>query len=648
MTRIVQRLILSASIFLAMVSAHAATVDPKPYFRNPDFGEVALSPSGKYLAALVPSTGGRIGITVMSIAKRDPKVVALVDGYDIRNFAWVNDERLVYTVFDAQSGLGEQDGGGLFTVDREGQNTRMLAPTFKMQLDSGARVFRGTQLLRVLDNGGDDILMSVPDPDAGSDVYRVNTATGRKTLESLDKPGNVIQWVADADGKLRGAVTDEKSLITRSWWRPPGSDHWEMIGEYGLRDSRTLPVAFDGDGGMIVKSNVGRDTYALYRWDQPRKTPGAELAAYPRADFESGLVYDRWKKKYVGLRYDVERAGAVWFDEEWARMQATVDKALPGTVNVLSRSDADEYLVTSFSDTNPGVWYLLNADSKKLEYLGARRKDIDPAKMPARKAVRYAARDGLEIPAFLTLPRGRDAKNLPLIVLVHGGPNVRGTYWDWNPEAAYLAAMGYAVLEPEFRGSMGWGKKLFEAGWKQWGRGMQDDLDDGMDWLARQGTIDPKRACIMGASYGGYAVMEGLARDPDRWRCGINYVGVTDIEMMYAVTWSDFAYSDWLKYAAKEIMGDPDKDAAMLKAVSPLDHAANIKVPVLMAYGGSDVRVPIIHGERMRDALQKNGTPVEWVVYPEEAHGFLLEKNRYDFYTRVGAFLGKYLPADDH
>jgi dipeptidyl aminopeptidase/acylaminoacyl peptidase len=643
--RVCATLSLAAIAIAFAATARAQPVDPKAYFRNADFRQVALSPSGKYLAALTPSTGGRIGITVMSIANRDPKVITVVDGYDIWRFDWVNDDRLVYSVYDAQSGLGEQHGGGLFAVDREGTNTRLLAPTYKMQRDSGAVIGRGMYLLRTLDDDSNDILVSVPDPNAGTDVYRVNTETGRKTLQSLGKPGNVVRWIADADGNLRGAVTDEKSLITRSWWRPPGSEAWMPIGEYGMRDAQTFPVAFDGDGSMVVASNVGRDTYALYRWDPVKNAPGAELAAYPRADFATGIVYDRWKKRIVGLRYDVERAGAAWFDDDWARIQASVDRALPDTVNRISRGEDKRYLVTAFSDTNPGTWYLLDAGTSKLEYLGAARKDIDASKMPARKAIRYPARDGLEIPAFLTLPRGHDAKNLPLIVLVHGGPFMRGTHWEWNPEAAYLAAMGYAVLEPEYRGSVGWGKKLFEAGWKQWGRGMQDDLNDGMDWLAKQGTIDPARACIVGASYGGYAVMEGLARDPDRWRCGVNYVGVTDIGLMFSVTWSDFSDSDYIKYAAKEMMGDPDTDAAMLKAVSPLENAARIKAPVLMAYGGSDRRVPIIHGERMRDALQKNGTPVEWIVYQEEGHGFLLEKNRYDFYSREGAFLAKYLPV---
>jgi dipeptidyl aminopeptidase/acylaminoacyl peptidase len=174
---------------------------------------------------------------------------------------------------------------------------------------------------------------------------------------------------------------------------------------------------------------------------------------------------------------------------------------------------------------------------------------------------------------------------------------------------------------------------------------MQDDLDDGMEHLATQGTIDPKRACIVGASYGGYAVMMGLARSPDRWRCGINYVGVTDINLMFDVTWSDSFDSDFIRYSAKELIGDPDQDAAQLKAMSPLEQAAKVKAPVLMAYGALDYRVPLVHGERMRDALKRNGTPVEWVVYADEGHGFLVEGTRFDFYRRVAAFLGEHLGA---
>jgi dipeptidyl aminopeptidase/acylaminoacyl peptidase len=360
-------------------------------------------------------------------------------------------------------------------------------------------------------------------------------------------------------------------------------------------------------------------------------------------DLADGLVYDHKKQRVVGVAYDADKPGVAWFDEDWARVAASLDKLRPNHINVLQRSEGSRALVYSYSDTDPGSYSLLDLDRRRLEPLVEVRAAIKPDTMPTRQPVRYAARDGLEIPGWLTLPKGVAPKNLPLVVLVHGGPWVHGSGWGWQAEAAFLASRGYAVLEPEFRGSTGWGRKHLQASFKQWGRAMQDDLDDGADWLARQGTVDPKRACIMGASYGGYAVMMGLARDPGRWRCGINIVGVTDINLMYDVAWSDFSDSSFIKYSAKEMMGDQIADAVQLKATSPLEQAGRITAPVLMAYGADDVRVPLVHGEKMRDALRTRNVPVEWVVYSQEGHGFLLEANRFDLYRRVEAFLARHL-----
>jgi dipeptidyl aminopeptidase/acylaminoacyl peptidase len=319
-----------------------------------------------------------------------------------------------------------------------------------------------------------------------------------------------------------------------------------------------------------------------------------------------------------------------------------VDKALPGRHHDLSRG-GNRLLIHSSSDVDPGAWHLYDLDARRLEFVAAKRKAITPEAMPRREPVRYPARDGLEIPAYVTLPPGREAKALPLVLYVHGGPWVRGATWHWRDEPAFLAAQGYAVLEPEFRGSTGFSRRLFQGGWKEWGRAMQDDLLDGVDWLAQRGTIDPSRVCIMGASYGGYAVMMGLARDPERYRCGINYLGVTDIMLMFDVAWSDMSNTDFLRYNAKELIGDPERDAAQFKATSPLANAAKVRAPVLMAYGGADRRVPVVHGERTRDALRNGGARVDWVVYADEGHGFLREANRFDFYGRVAKFLGEHL-----
>jgi dipeptidyl aminopeptidase/acylaminoacyl peptidase len=631
------------ALFACAVRAADSPVSPEPYFKHEDFDRVQLSPSGKVIAALAP-VNGRKSLVAIDMQTRKPRVITTIDGNDICSLQWVNDNRLVFSVCDLQSGLGEQRGGGLFGIDVDGTNFRILAPTAKALFERGQFVYRYTRFARVLYDGSDDVLVLSNDrSERWEDMYRLNTRDARKTLLTDTWPGDPVRWVADRNGVVRGAVTTEQAgIINRSWWRPSADAKWQMIGEYGLRDASVVPVAFDGDGSLIVGSDIGRETVALYRFDTAKMAVGELLAAHPHADLWS-VIYDRHQSKVVGVYHDGGRPGIAWFDDGWAQLASNVDRALPNHFNRISRGTANRMLVTSTSDTDPGSWYLLDLDTRKLEFLVAERSGIRPADMPKREPVRYKARDGLEIPAILTLPKGREAKKLPLVLYVHGGPYVRGTRWTWSSEAAYLAALGYAVLEPDFRGSAGWGRKFFQAGWKQWGLAMQDDLVDGVDWLASRGTIDAKRVCIMGASYGGYAVMMGLARDPDRFRCGINYVGVTDISMKFTVAWSDYAYSDFMKYSAKELIGDPDRDAAQFKATSPLANAARIRAPVLMVYGGADRRVPIIHGERMRDALVDNKSPVEWVTYPEEGHGFLLESNRFDFYGRVAKFLGQHL-----
>jgi dipeptidyl aminopeptidase/acylaminoacyl peptidase len=265
--------------------------------------------------------------------------------------------------------------------------------------------------------------------------------------------------------------------------------------------------------------------------------------------------------------------------------------------------------------------------------------------MGPRELYYYPARDGLRIPVWVTLPPGGAQKNLPAVMLVHGGPYVRGGSWQWNPEAEFLASRGYAVIEPEFRGSTGYGRHHFEAGLKQWGLKMQDDIADGARWAIAQGYADPQRICIAGGSYGGYATLMGLLNDPGLYRCGIDWAGVTDINLMYHPGW--FYSSDlpegWKQYGMPELIGDPVKDAAQLQATSPLQQAARITQPLLLTYGGDDVRVPLSHGLKFRDAVQVHNQQVEWIEYPEEGHGWSLPKNRIDFWGRVERFLDQHI-----
>jgi len=299
--------------------------------------------------------------------------------------------------------------------------------------------------------------------------------------------------------------------------------------------------------------------------------------------------------------------------------------------------------VAAHSDVLPGSFYLFDLKSGKLEWLADSAPWINPRQMAPMQQVRYKARDGLEIPAHLTLPKGSEGKNLPLVVVVHGGPWVPAEGWRFDPEAQFLASRGYAVLQPEFRGTMGYGWKHFSSSFKQWGRAMQEDVTDGVRWAIDQGIVDPNRVCIYGASYGGYATMMGLVKDPDLYKCGINYVGVTDLDLFTSATWSDFAYSEWLQHEVKEMFGDMSTERERLMAVSPVEHAGKIKAAVLMAYGAADVRVVPEHGTRMRSALQKYDRKVEWMMVEGEGHGYRDPENQKMFYGAMEKFLDQYI-----
>lgn len=264
--------------------------------------------------------------------------------------------------------------------------------------------------------------------------------------------------------------------------------------------------------------------------------------------------------------------------------------------------------------------------------------------MGSQDIVKYRARDGLEIPAWLTLP-AKGGKKLPLVVRVHGGPYLRGNVWGWDAGGQFIASRGYAVLEPEFRGSAGFGFKLFSAGMKQWGLKMQDDIADSVKWAVDKGIADPDRVCIMGGSYGGYATLMGLVNDPGLYRCGIAYAAVTDIPLLYDSGMAVLSGlpDDYKEYGVPVLVGDLGKDAAQFVATSPLKQAARIKRPLLLAHGSDDHRVPVPHFRKMRSALESAKADAEFVEYAGEGHGWSTLKTRLDFWSRVEKFLDKHI-----
>jgi dipeptidyl aminopeptidase/acylaminoacyl peptidase len=328
-----------------------------------------------------------------------------------------------------------------------------------------------------------------------------------------------------------------------------------------------------------------------------------------------------------------------------------VDQKLPGRVNRLScrRCSGEDrvVLVFSYSARDPGHWFVVQGGAPlRWQDVGRARKRVDPRQMANVEFHRIAARDGRELPVWLTVPSGRGpGVKGPAVVMVHGGPWLRGGHWAWDAMDQFLASRGYLVIKPEFRGSLGYGDAHYRAGWREWGRAMQDDVADALLWAVRQGRVDPARACIAGASYGGYSTLMGLIRHPELYRCGIAWLAVTDPRLMFEPLWrSDFS-DDIRRYELPALIGDPTKDAQMLREVSPVAQAARLTAPLLLAFGEYDSRVPIDHAKALRSALRDAGREPEYVVYPGEGHGWLKPATRLDFGQRIERFLARHIGA---
>lgn len=666
--------LIAASVLAPHFSAVAQTPAPIPaeaFFKKPAVRAPSLSPSGKQIAMLVPTQGGRVGLAIANVETPEKFVgIAQFEDADVQSFSWVNDQRLVFGAADEQSGLGDQFGSGLYAVNADGSdfvwliertgNYRVTGNPAKRPLPNRYRYVGPAE------DGSDDVLVQrwIPaqqNSAVSSSMMRLNTKTMvAKNLYTDAVPESIQGWILDQKLQPRSLVTfDSKETITVHW-RNQGSSEWEKLSTYSIWDTdekAISPVAIDRDGVLYVTARTAGSkdkTNALYRYDTKKKQLDAQpLLSIPGFDFSSSsmsgsMVFDANTKQLLGVRYYQDAPGVAWFDQGMKTNQDAVDKLLPNTVNTLACErcvGAAFLVVTAASDIQSPVYFLFNTQTKKLSLLGSTRPWLDSRAMAGTQDfVRVKVRDGMEIPTYVTKPKGKGP--WPTVMMVHGGPNLRGHMWGFNAVNQFLASRGYMVIETEFRGSEGYGDTLFKAGFKKWGLTMQDDVTDVTRWAIANNTADPKRIAIAGGSYGGYATMLGLMKEPELYKAGINIVGVTDIELMFTIGWSDFLQSDgaWANFGMKTRIGDPAKDAEQFKATSPLQNASKIKQPVLMAYGVEDYRVPLPHGTKMRDALIASGNKnVEWVQYENEGHGFMLTKNNVDLWTRAERFLATHL-----
>ena len=629
------------------VAAYCAPLSVETFFRKPKFAAATLSPNGRYLAVIAPIDGQQ-GLIVLDLTTRAATRMKAPSAGDLLRVVWQNDERMVVVVGELQRASGEPPRQSeLVAVNRDGSDSRVVATLGRISVAGFERPWY-VNLLRVIE-GSDEILVTARERNYRSvDVYRYDTVSGRKTLLTVDSPGEASHWVVDFDGVPRAAVVDDVDHDVSAWYVRKGTqDPWVKVEEAKLGRLVSEPMQFDPDGKILYLASRrgGADRAAIYEYAVDAGTWKSAIASHPLRDLDAAsahFVADYPRRKLLGLRYADDKPATVWFDADWARIQKAVDASLPDTVNTLQRR-GDRWIVVSASDRDPGDAYVLDAKTMRLEKLLSFEPSIDPKAMAAQRWVRYAARDGLEIPALLTLPRDAAGKRMPLVVDIHGGPNVPATRWGYDPAVQFFASRGYAVLQPQFRGTLGFGWKLRSAGYRKWGDEMQDDLEDGVKWAVAQGIADPARVCFFGGSYGGYAAAWGAIKNAKTIRCAVAAVAVTSIDYLF-----DNAQSDLARLADKsslmvEQIGDPKTERARFRRVNPIDNADKVGVPILLAYGASDLRVPLVHGTDFRSALDRAHKEYEWVVYTGEGHGFSKDENVFDFFGRVERFLAQHL-----
>ncbi|HEX5342714.1 MAG TPA: S9 family peptidase [Duganella sp.] len=648
---------LLAALATGLCNAAAPSVDS--FFRDPQITHVQMSPSGNYVAVVHMLPDGAAAVAVRDTTALDKLHVVAKSSPDekIAAIHWINDNRIGFTFKDMrQEFIGNYEE---IAADRDGSNlVHLISGNWEHSPQTVESHIKSNLLTAdyaffdVAHDGSDDILVekyswnNVDRRPDHSRLYRLNTRTRQLTpAMGGGQPEAALDWLTDDQDRPRIVSSRSKGRCIVSYRKADNS--WIELQNADCYDAANFtPLSFDGADTLYVRAGYqGYD--ALFRYNLKTMTREQEpVVNAPGFDVVGSAETDRVARRTLGVHLLADAGTTVWFDAGMKADQDKVNALLPGRVNTLHCGhnclDAPALLVVSGSDRRPPEYLLYQRASGKLFSLGSSYPQIDPKQMGMRDFLYYTARDGRKIPAYVTQPAGKADGPRPAVVLVHGGPWVRGGNWQWDDEAQFLASRGYVVIQPEFRGSTGFGAAHFRAGWKQWGGAMQDDLADAALWAVQQGWADPKRIGIMGASYGGYATLMGLIKHPDLFHCGVEWVGVTDLSLMFSSAMSDISQES-RDYGLRTLLGDPDRDAALLSRNSPANRAAELKQPLLMAYGAEDRRVPIAHATRFHDAVKQHNKNVEFIVYPNEAHGWRHEDNRIAFWQRVEAFLDKNL-----
>ncbi|MCW5519501.1 S9 family peptidase [Aureitalea sp. L0-47] len=614
----------------AIAVAPPPTISVEDFMKNSDQSRFRLSPDGSHMAYMAPYKS-RMNIHVRAIDSDSVVRITSVEDRDINGYFWASNDRLVYIKDD-----GGNENFHLFSLNKDGANEVNLTPF------DGVRA----QIIDDLESQPEEMIIGLNNriPQI-FDPYRININTGEMKL-LYENPGDITGWDTDHDGKLRLAYKTN-GVDTSIWYRESEDEEFSEVITLNFKETLS-PQFFDFDNGDVVYaiSDLGRDKSAVVKYDLKENKEIEEIYQNDEVDIDY-VAYSDHRKVVTAIGYTKAKHERKFLDQ---KAEAVFNKFAEeiGTDNEYyissSNKTEDKLIVYKADDKSRGTYYFYDDNTGEIEKVADLSPWLNPDHMAPMKPITYTSRDGLTIHGYLTLPLGVEPKNLPMVINPHGGPWARDN-WGYNPEVQLLANRGYAVLQMNFRGSTGYGKEFWQKSFKQWGQAMQDDVTDGVNWLIEQGIADPDRVAIYGGSYGGYATLAGITKNPDLYAAAVDYVGVSNL-----FTFMETIPPYWEPYKKMlyEMVGDPNtQDSIMMKANSPVFHVDKIQASLFVAQGANDPRVVQAESDQMVSALENRGINVQYMLKMNEGHGFRNEENRFDFYNAMVQFLDENMKKEE-
>jgi dipeptidyl aminopeptidase/acylaminoacyl peptidase len=634
----------------------------EPFLRIPAISQVLVSPDGKQIAGLSSNEGVQVVFDTARATQKVDYLTKVAPGMVIHAFGWSGDGVLVVAyeqpdASDERELESRRSADGVVTYDADTTRARRGAREFRMAAlrigRRGQRALEASWPLRVspslpgavihwLPEDPEHVLINWwPSSEVGASALLARVRDGFAKTVVPAKPG-VNVWYADHAGVVRaGSGRSEDGITSIVIARRSDGGPFEELSDAGARQADFEFAGFGGDPNNVHLYAVGASgRKELISYDIEKQRRVATL--YANKDYDAGaLVHSPQNGALWAVEVDGERPELHFLDAAAQREQASIDAALPGTTNRVVSFDraAKSGIVRTEGDTSPPEYYRYDRERKRMDFLFAAYPAVDRAQLAAMKPIRYAARDGVSISGYLTVPHGSAGKNLPVIVFVHDGPSQRVS-WGFDPVAQFLASRGFAVFQPNYRGSSGYGREHERMGYGQWGLAMQDDLVDGVRWLEAQGIANPTRVGIYGIGYGGYAALLAAAKSPDLFRAAASFGGVTDLVDLLENP-AHYKSVDLNQPVEGKLPGDRDA----LAALSPARLASRIRVPILLGHGLADRIVSAEQARAMVSAVEGAGGKIESYLYRRELHELVDEKNRIEFHENLAAFFARHLSA---